>query len=1102
MKTQKNVFKKRHKIFVLVFFLVLITTVFIFFSIRLKKQHTTNLIKNLKSRDVKIAEASEKELIKRGVAVVEPLVHSLKYDSDELKLKASRSIDNLGAKHFAEGAVIYYKEKSDTSKIRIIRILGSIRDKRAVEPLLEILKASDDDKTKLQAVQALGKIGDERAGTPIAELMVDMIGKTDNFFLPHSKYKIFQKSLGQLAPSSTSAILGCIAKKDKTYCRQLSYILFEAVDEKSIDLLLEAARKRDKQTRVAAVNVLSHIYRYRKKDERIVEVLIDMLNDPDKEIQSRAADGLREVKDERKIAPLVSMLRDKDKYYAMPALLEPYDERVIPHLLNALSSKNVLVKKRAYDLLLSIVKDDNKVEEIAIQMLYDDKIEGKGRALQVLREKGTKKCAKAIIYYTESRKNPSLYDAFEVIKSLEKDFALETFIGLLQNKNPKIKKYAILYLGELGDERAVPHLKKILDIENKKKPGKKTLLPGDTVGELKDKTFICKEEEAVPIIPLLLRSLGNIGTRECMDIIVSYSKNKGPKVRVSVINSLNDIDDERKAKIIQNAFFDENMEVRLTAIGTLRKFPAGKLPKQPILKLLKDKNFKIRFQVLDNLRWRDEKWIAPLLAKHAAKADFGEKLRILWILKHVGNKNILGFLKECMKDNNDEIRARAVEVMGVVGGKEEVDFLMEAYKKESRVVRLSIINSLGFLEDKRAVPLLIEALKDKMLKNSAAYALGLIGDNRAVLPIAKCLDSANRPRDYVEILGKMKDEQAVAPLLETMKMNDDIQVRSSISVALSRIKSKKAVEPLIEYLQSDDYSLQYWAADALGKLGDKRAVEPLVYLLENDSCDELTRACLIALKDLKDKRALPYFLEFSNEGRAKLLRYAATMGLGEIGGDQAVEKLIKLLDDKNPTVREYAIESLGKLKEERALDKIIPMAEDKNTEIRWAIANALGNMKTEKGVDILLELLKDNQHGVRFLAMDALAKIQDKRAVKPLLEYLEHKDNTTRLKAASALYVMDVEEGREYIINGLQKKNFMKWNFYLLEFLKVAKERDLPLVLKYLDSNNPAIREKAVKALGRIGTPEAVQHIKKALKDKRRIVREAAMEQLSVTSDR
>ncbi|MCG7847560.1 MAG: HEAT repeat domain-containing protein, partial [ANME-2 cluster archaeon] len=130
-----------------------------------------------------------------------------------------------------------------------------------------------------------------------------------------------------------------------------------------------------------------------------------------------------------------------------------------------------------------------------------------------------------------------------------------------------------------------------------------------------------------------------------------------------------------------------------------------------------------------------------------------------------------------------------------------------------------------------------------------------------------------------DALGKIKSDKAVEPLIKALAEGDN-EVRRSAADALGEIKSDKAVEPLIKALAKGDNEVRRSAADALGKIKSDKAVEPLIKALTEED----------------------YFV-----------RRSAARALGEIKYDKAVESLIKAVTEGDYFVRRSAADELGEI---------------------------------------------------------------------------------------------------------------------------------------------------------------------------------------------
>lgn len=145
-----------------------------------------------------------------------------------------------------------------------------------------------------------------------------------------------------------------------------------------------------------------------------------------------------------------------------------------------------------------------------------------------------------------------------------------------------------------------------------------------------------------------------------------------------------------------------------------------------------------------------------------------------------------------------------------------------------------------------------------------ADVLGEIGDKRAVEPLIHSLEENGRWASINYALAKLEDERAVQPLINSMKKGNWCSVH-----ALGMMKSRAAVESLIDALKTEDHNIRIAAAKSLGMIGDIRSVKPLIELLQNDN--EMW-ACA-----------------------------NAAWALGEIGDPEAIHPIKKALADKNFT---------------------------------------------------------------------------------------------------------------------------------------------------------------------------------------------------------
>jgi HEAT repeat protein len=161
----------------------------------------------------------------------------------------------------------------------------------------------------------------------------------------------------------------------------------------------------------------------------------------------------------------------------------------------------------------------------------------------------------------------------------------------------------------------------------------------------------------------------------------------------------------------------------------------------------------------------------------------------------------------------------------------------------------SAVLELGRLGDDKAVDLLIETFgRRDGVTRSAARELGKMRNERAITPLVGLLGDREVNQAAAEALLGF-GEKAVMPLVEVLKSGNG-DAREKAAFALGELRDKRAVEPLVQVMQTDDvYAVRTAAATALGQLKDARAVWVLVATLQMR--DETTPERQAALEQLR-----------------------------------------------------------------------------------------------------------------------------------------------------------------------------------------------------------------------------------------------------------
>ncbi|MCU0630179.1 MAG: HEAT repeat domain-containing protein [Methanoregulaceae archaeon] len=189
-----------------------------------------------------------------------------------------------------------------------------------------------------------------------------------------------------------------------------------------------------------------------------------------------------------------------------------------------------------------------------------------------------------------------------------------------------------------------------------------------------------------------------------------------------------------------------------------------------------------------------------------------------------------------------------------------------------------------------------------------------------------------------------------------------------------------------------------------------------------------------------------------------------------------IHGLINALMYKDLDIQWKAAEALGEMGQEGTNHLLIAL-QSRNKHVRLGVTEALGEIKSREAVEPLMQALHDPDNEVRWEAALALGEIGDGRAIPSLVERLKDSDRFVRYGAAVALdkfhWQPDSDTLHAYLHLGKQE-----WK----EMVAIGGAAVEPLSVALTDHDSE-IREKAIRALGAIGSEKAIPVIYRSLSD-------------------
>jgi HEAT repeat protein len=229
---------------------------------------------------------------------------------------------------------------------------------------------------------------------------------------------------------------------------------------------------------------------------------------------------------------------------------------------------------------------------------------------------------------------------------------------------------------------------------------------------------------------------------------------------------------------------------------------------------------------------------------------------------------------------------------------------------------LVAIGMMYRLADPAFLPELERGMTDssELIRKGSAAVLPRIGD--AALPLLT--ESITHPdwrvrNNAVVGLGQLKTAEALRAL-EGMINDPHVRVRIATVEAVAEIGGDEAAGFLTGIAEKQPPKVRIAVCEALGKIGTDSALEVLPTFFTDEYF--FVRYYAAEAVVLGGERAVPYLISVLEESVDVRARALAARALGVIKSPQAVQPLVRTLQqDSSPTVRRLAIWSLGNLED-------------------------------------------------------------------------------------------------------------------------------------------------------------------------------------------
>jgi len=423
-------------------------------------------------------------------------------------------------------------------------------DTPTAESLITVLSAYDP-LVRAQAARDLGEKGNILAIEPLIGLLDDYQSEEVQQIAIEALVKF-----GYLAidPLITSLENGSISARENTVAA-----LNQIDDDRVIEPLLRVLLSENTDVQQAAADALGK----REIEDRAIEPVIAAVLDEDPDVREAAARALGMIKEARAVNSLITAttLYDKDEYlvlsqYAIESLVKIGAPSVDP-LIVLLGNDDGWIQDNAAEALGNI--GEPAVEPL-IAALKDENPGLRTYAASALGDIKDARAIEPLLITLRDEDNNVSSRSREALSSIGAP-AIEPFIALLKDKDPKIRREAVLGLRFIEDERVIEPL----------------------IGALKDQDAYVRVAAA--------EAFEEINDTRAVEPLIAALSDADQRVRWHAVNSLGELLDTRSVEGLINALRDKDDNVRDAAAQVLTYL--GEPAVAPLLSALETQDLRI-----------------------------------------------------------------------------------------------------------------------------------------------------------------------------------------------------------------------------------------------------------------------------------------------------------------------------------------------------------------------------------------------------------------------------------------------------------------------------------------------------------------------------
>jgi HEAT repeat protein len=511
---------------------------------------------------------------------------------------------------------------------------------------------------------------------------------------------------------------------------------------------------------------------------------------------------------------------------------------------------------------------------------------------------------------------------------------------------------------------------------------------------------------------------------------------------------------------------------------------------------------------------------------------------ILTALPSLNLRNLSQFILPLLKDPVSSIKLQTIKLLENEEGKIITEKLGEVVEKDPdpmiKLAAAKILTGRGIT--KYDIFIQIERLKDS---NDAAVidALNKIVESNNPLSGTtlktvlfhknpdirqKALDGLLKLEDYKILKELLSDDRIALSLKDqigrfmTQKSSSDLQKQGLSFLiqsgpwdgAIWAIKyieenrMKNLTDELIQALSREEANVRHEAMKALASFKDLKLIDPLVVAVKKT---EDKKAAEDAVLTIIGSQSLDVVLKLVDHKELTMRQFAMRalgdfINSGQTISPQMIATLRGRLSDPDQGIKKAAIYTLARINDEKVASILLPLENDKDPEIREQVAIAARNCTGAKADGILLKYLNDEEDKVKLNAVIGVREHKLKEGLESLKQMARYGKDVIRREVWKAIVELMPQQDHaahvQFFIDAFFDPD-SEIRFMVIDGVRDIKEQRVMLALSGLVTDKSSkVKIKAIEALAEQKNDDAVEHIFRAFFDEDKAVRMKVLEAL------